>query len=37
MVLLVTRGRMEEGVEYCFLLPQSAFKVIHQKFEKRVV
>jgi len=38
MVWLVIWGRVEEGVEYCFLLlPQSVFKVIHQEFEKRVV
>lgn len=34
MVLLVICGRMEEGVKYCFLLPQSVFRVIHQEFEK---
>lgn len=37
MVLLVICGRMEEGVKYCFLLPQSVFRVIHQEFEKTVV
>lgn len=37
MGLLVICGRMEERVKYCFLLPQSVFRVIHQEFEKTVV
>lgn len=37
MVLLVIQERVEEVVEYCFFLPQSVFKVIHQEFGKTVV
>lgn len=37
MVLLVIWERMKDGIECCFLLLQSVFKVIHQEFGKTVV